>query len=72
MGYRELFRYQVDRGMVDQIRAATNGNYALGSAQLQAQIGAALGRRAAPGKCGRPRKDMKLETLDLFGPAKCG
>lgn len=54
--YRELFRYQLDPGMVDEIRAATNGNYALGSAQFKTQIAAMLGRRVAPEKSGRPRK----------------
>jgi putative transposase len=64
--YRELFRHQLDPGMVDQIRAATNGNYALGSSQFQAQVTAALGRRVTPGKSGRPRKRKAPETQDLF------
>jgi putative transposase len=29
--YRELFRYQLDPEMIDEIRVATNSNYALGS-----------------------------------------
>jgi putative transposase len=29
--YRELFRYSLTPGMVDEIRVATNGNYALGN-----------------------------------------
>lgn len=33
--YRELFRFHLDPGMVDQIRTATNGNYALGSLRFQ-------------------------------------
>jgi len=28
--YRELFAFQLDPGLVDEIRTATNGNYALG------------------------------------------
>jgi len=47
--YRELFRHQLDPGMVDQMRAATNGNYAPGSSQFQAQVAAALGWRVTPG-----------------------
>jgi hypothetical protein len=43
--YRELFRYQLDPGLVDQIRAATNGNYALGSPKFSAEVEVALGRR---------------------------
>ena len=64
--YRELFRYQLDLGMVDEIRTATNGNYALGSSQFQAQTAAALGRRVTPGKSGRPRKRKEPQTSDLF------
>jgi putative transposase len=65
--YRELFRFQLDPGMVDEIRAATIGNYALGSSQFQAQVAAALGRRVTPGKSGRPRKRKEPESLELFG-----
>jgi putative transposase len=54
--YRELFRYQLDPGMVDEIRVSTNGNFALGSDQFKAQVSAALGRRVTPGQSGRPRK----------------
>lgn len=53
--YRELFRYQLDPGLVDQIRAATNGNYALGSPKFSAEVEAALGRRVTKGKPGRPK-----------------
>ncbi len=54
--YRELFRYQLDPGIVDEIRSATNGNYALGSSQFHAQVADMLGRRVTQGKSGRPRK----------------
>lgn len=54
--YRELFRYQLEPGLVDHIRRATNGNYALGNEQFAAQVNAALGQRAIPGQSGRPRK----------------
>nr|WP_245002946.1 hypothetical protein [Stutzerimonas stutzeri] len=53
--YRELFRYQLDPGLVDQIRTATNGNYALGSPKFSAEVEAALGRRVTRGKPGRPK-----------------
>lgn len=53
--YRELFRYQLDPGMIDQIRTATNGNYVLGNALFKAQISEALGRRVEAGKAGRPK-----------------
>lgn len=54
--YRELFRYELEPGLVDEIRRATNGNFALGDQRFAAQIEAALGRRAAAGKPGRPHK----------------
>lgn len=52
--YRELFRYQVEPGLIDEIRKATNGNYALGSERFKKEVEAALGRRATPGLPGRP------------------
>lgn len=55
--YRELFRHELEPGMVDEIRRATNGNYALGKPQFADQIAAALDRRVTPGLAGRPRKD---------------
>jgi putative transposase len=53
--YREIFKSELDPALVDQIRAATNSNYALGSEKFAAQIETALGRRASRGKPGRPR-----------------
>jgi putative transposase len=67
VAYRELFRYQLDPGMIDKIRAATNGNYALGSSHFQAQVAAMLGRRVTPGRSGRPPKTEETRSLDLFG-----
>jgi putative transposase len=49
--YRELFRYSLDIGVVDEIRKATNGNYVLGSSKFAE----ALGRRVIAGKSGRPK-----------------
>lgn len=40
--------------MVQHIRDATNGNYALGSARFQEQIAEALGRRAIRSEVGCP------------------
>jgi putative transposase len=53
--YRDLFRYQLEPGLVDQIRKATNGNYALGSDLFKDEVSAMLGRRVTPGTSGRPR-----------------
>src|SRR3989338_10619157 len=63
VAYRELFRQQLDPGLVDDIRRATNGNYALGNARFAEQIAEALGRRVIPGTAGRPRKRMEAGDL---------
>ena len=54
--YRELFRHGLEPGLVDQIRRATNGNFVLGDERFAREIEAVVGRRAVPGKSGRPRK----------------
>jgi putative transposase len=64
--YRELFRYELAPGLVDEIRQATNGNFALGSERFAAQVSSALGRRAQPGKSGRPRKTLEPGPGGLF------
>ena len=65
--YRELFRYQLDPGLVDEIREATNGNYALGSSRFQEEVAKALGRRVVRGRSGRPKKQVDTAVNDLFG-----
>jgi putative transposase len=65
--YRELFRHELDPGAVDQIRAATNGNFALGNRGFIAEIESALGRRATPGKPGRPVRKSDGSSEALFG-----
>ena len=59
LAYRELFRDQLDSGLADQIRHATNGNYALGSERFRQQVATVLSRRVSPGLPGRPRKEVK-------------
>jgi putative transposase len=54
--YRELFRYELEPGLVDEIRRATNGNFALGNERFAMQVSSALEMRVVPGKSGRPRK----------------
>lgn len=63
--YRDLFRNELEAGLVDEIRLATNGNFALGDSRFTAQIEQALGRRTTPGKPGRPvkRTEAPSETL---------
>lgn len=64
--YRELFRAELDPGLVDQIRSASNGNFALGNARFAAQIEHALGQRATPLRAGRPRKAAEPVSGRLF------
>ncbi len=59
--YRELFRNDLEPGMIDQIRKATNGNFVLGNVRFQEEIAHALGRRVTPGIAGRPLKKKKRE-----------
>lgn len=40
VAYRELFRYELDIGVVDEIRKAINGNYVLGSFDILPGINA--------------------------------
>ena len=54
--YRALFRAHVDEALVEEIRIATNGNYALGNKRFQAKVETALGRRAVRGISGRPAR----------------
>lgn len=55
---RELFRAELEPGLVDEIRRATNGNPALGNDRFAAQVAQALGRRTTRGKSGRPRNSV--------------
>lgn len=64
--YRELFRYELEPGLIDAIRLATNGNFALGNARFGEEIALAIGKRAMPGKSGRPRKPEDSNAEDLF------
>jgi putative transposase len=57
--YRTFAKAHIDEQQLDQIRQATNGNYALGNERFQADIAAALGRRAQRGKAGRPPKHAR-------------
>lgn len=58
--YRELFRYQLEPKIVDEIRQATNGNYVLGNTDFVQQIERALDRRVSPGKAGRPKVEIAI------------
>lgn len=64
--YRELFRHQLEPGVADQIRRATNGNFVLGNERFAREVEAVAGHRASPGKPGRPRKPNEPASGALF------
>ena len=54
--YRELFRYELDPGLVDEIRKVTHGGMVLGSERFAREVALLAGRRTQRGKAGRPFK----------------
>ena len=58
--YRDLFRHKHEPGLVDEIRQATSGNFALGDGRFVAEVEQMLGRRVTRGKPGRPFKTLPL------------
>lgn len=56
LAYRALFEVDTDPELIDNIRTATHGNYALGSANFRKQIEQMLARRASPGRPGRRKR----------------
>lgn len=52
--YASLIASQLDAGLIEQIRAATNGGYALGDPQFRKSMSSMLGRRVEKGSPGRP------------------
>jgi putative transposase len=51
---RALCKTHIEPARIDEIRDATNGNFALGGKRFQQQIESTLGRRAIRGVSGRP------------------
>jgi putative transposase len=66
--YKELIAEVLDSRLIDAIRAATNGNFALGDPPFRQRVSIALGRPASRGSPGRPRVYEKprnqLELLE--------
>lgn len=54
--YRALFDSRLEQGVIEQIRSATNGNYALGNDRFAEDVEKLLGRRATRGIPGRPAR----------------
>jgi len=54
--YRDLFNVHLTADVVSDIRASTNGNFALGNERFKQEISARLNRRVTPASAGRPSK----------------
>jgi putative transposase len=64
--YRALFDAPLDEGFIGDLRAATNGGWALVDARFKRQIAHALRRRVAPlpkGRRAKPRHDARQINL---------
>ena len=65
--YRRLFDAALDEDIVGELRAATNGGWAIGGARFKEQIAAKLRRRVTPLPPGRPPKDAdRTSQMDLL------
>jgi putative transposase len=64
--YAALFGSALDIRRVDEIRSATNGNFALGNVAFKRALAAKLGRRVEPGSPGRPSSGSEKRGLSLF------
>jgi putative transposase len=62
--WRVLVDEALAPALIEEIRAATNGGYALGNAAFAAQIAAALGQRVTRGAAGRPAKPVNDEDQE--------
>lgn len=67
-GYRMLFGSHIEPALLDEIRATTNGGYALGNESFRREMARALGRRVSKGSPGRPQRDSTTGRAeqDLF------
>lgn len=63
--YQALLDSNLEAKRVDEIRAATNGNFALGDELFRRRVSAASGRRAERGTPGRPSQSLAPNTAQL-------
>lgn len=64
--YAKLFGSSLDTKRIEEIRSATNGNFALGDATFRRQLAARLGRRVEAGSPGRPAAQQGKGDLFLI------
>jgi REP-associated tyrosine transposase len=70
--YRALFRAQLDRGAIEDIRLALDQNQPLGNERFYARIEQMIGRRCETRPRGRPRKGCLESEPVLVGQGKLG
>ncbi|MDJ0806575.1 MAG: transposase [Gammaproteobacteria bacterium] len=66
--YRELFPYEIDPGLVEEIRSATNDGFVLGTERFQKEIAVMLDRcawRGSPGRSVKAETDEDQQELEL-------
>jgi len=61
VAYRELFESPLSSARLDEIRKATNGNFALGDTAFRTDLRLLVGRRVTPGRAGRPARSEKAD-----------
>ena len=62
--YRLLFGRHIDPDLEREIRATTNGGYALGAEAFKRRMADFLGRRVSKGSPGRPSRAGSQETME--------
>ena len=71
--YCALFRSDLEPDMISEIRACANSDLVFGNERFKDEIEQALGRRARPGKSGRPKKtDPDEQKVSQRGQRKIG
>ncbi len=63
--YWALFKTELDPEVLGNIRAATNGNYALGSRRFEAEVAAMVGRRVTRARQGALRRTRPLPKAEI-------
>lgn len=66
--YRRLFEDDLDVELLQCLREHTNGGFVLGSASLEREIAAMVGRRTWKGSPGRPRKKLDDDMQGELAP----
>ena len=70
MAYRALFRAQLDRAEIDDIRLALNQSQPLGNERFYAKIEKVTGVKRKAKPRGRPRREVDMSTMAIKGQGK--